>query len=175
MAKPNPDIYPYRGKIKTYKQIGLIARTLHKANKKIVFVSGCYDIVHLGHARFLHDAKALGDILVVSVASDVVIRQLKGKDRPVMDQDYRAAMLASLIPVDYVVIDEEPIRMPERINFMKLLEIIKPDFFAVNSTDRSIPYKTKLIESLGGKLKVIDVEKTAITSTTEIIRKISSL
>lgn len=92
-----------------------------------------------------------------------------------MDQAYRAAMLASLIPVDYVVVDEEPIKMPERINFIELLKVVRPDILAVNSNDKSIPYKTALIASFGGKLRTVDVEKTAITSTTEIIRKISSL
>jgi len=167
--------YPFRDKIKTYKEIGEIAETLHSQRKKIVMVSGCYDVVHLGHVQFLYDAKKQGDILIVSVASDSVIRQLKGENRPVMNQEYRASMLASLIPVDYVVIDEEPLQLPHRINFEQLLSIVKPALFAVNNTDKSIDYKKNLVGKYGAELTIIDIVSSKIISTTELAEKIQSL
>jgi len=167
--------HPFYNKIKSYRKIGEITEKLHKQGKRIVMVSGCYDIVHLGHVRFLFDAKKLGDVLIVSVGSDKVVRQLKGPERPVMDERYRASMIASLIPVDYVVIDEEPLQMPHRINFEKLLSILKPACFAVNNTDRSIEIKKALVATYGTKLAVIDVKSTTITSTTEIADKIQKL
>ena len=167
--------YPYQHKIKTYKEIREIASKLRARGKKIVMVSGCYDIVHLGHVQFLIDAKKHGDVLIVSVGSDKIIRQLKGLERPVMNQSYRASMLASLIPVDYVVIDEEPLQLPHRINFEKLLSLVRPAFFAVNNNDKSIEVKKKLMSKYGSKLTVIDVESTAITSTTEILELLKRL
>lgn len=167
--------YPFQNKILTYEQIESSVKGLHNLGKKIIMVSGCYDIVHLGHARFLFDAKKHGDILIVSVGSDKTLRQLKGPSRPVMDEQYRASMLASLIPVDYVVIDEEDTIMPYRINFEKLLSIIKPEYFAVNNNDKSIEIKRDLVARYGTKLIIIDVISTAITSTTEIIDKIKNL
>jgi len=167
--------YPFQNKIKTYKEIGVIAETLHSQRKKIVMVSGCYDVVHLGHVQFLYDAKKQGDILIVSVASDSVIRQLKGENRPVMNQEYRASMLASLIPVDYVVIDEEPLQLPHRINFEQLLSIVKPALFAVNNTDKSIDYKKNLVGKYGAELTIIDIVSSKIISTTELAEKIQSL
>lgn len=167
--------YPFQHKIKTYKEIAPISEDLHIKGKQIVMVSGCYDIVHLGHVQFLFDTKQTGDVLIVSVASDKVIRQLKGPERPVMGQMYRASMLASLIPVDYVVIDDEPLQLPERINFEKLLSLVKPAFFAVNNTDKSIEYKKQLVSKYETKLIVIDVKHTVITSTTKIVEKITRL
>jgi len=171
----NHPIYPYQQKIKTYAEIKKIAADLKKQGKRIVMVSGCYDIVHLGHVRFLSDAKIMNEILIMSVASDNTIKKLKGKDRPVMREMYRASMLASLIPVDYVVLDEEEITFPERINFLKLLSIIKPDYFAVNNNDKSIDYKRSLVAQFGTELRIVDVTSTAITSTTKIIQTLKSL
>lgn len=167
--------YPYQEKVITYHEAKNISNELHRSGKTTVLVSGCYDIVHLGHVRFLFDAKKLGDALFVSVASDDIIRQLKGPDRPVMHQRYRASMLASLVPTDYVIISEEPISFPNRINFKQLMSSIMPDVLAVNSTDKSLDAKRELISSMGGKMAVIDVATTAITSTTEIIEKIKHL
>lgn len=167
--------YPYPEKILTYAQAGDVAVRLRAQGKKSVLVSGCFDIVHLGHVQFLKDAKALADVLFVSVATDETIRELKGEGRPVADMQYRASMLASLVPVDFAVLQEEPLSMPERINFEKLLSVLRPDFFAVNNTDKSVEYKRQLAVKYGSELKIVDVEQAAITSTTEIIGKIYSL
>src|SRR3954471_12970857 len=74
---------------------------------KIVFTNGCFDILHVGHARYLKDARALGDVLVVGVNSDASVKRIKGPDRPIQDQNDRAELLASLGSVDYVVTFDE--------------------------------------------------------------------
>lgn len=75
--------------------------------KKIVFTNGCFDILHIGHLRYLFDAKALGDILVVGVNSDASVSRLKGPERPIVEQNHRMEMLLGLKPVDYVCVFEE--------------------------------------------------------------------
>jgi D-glycero-beta-D-manno-heptose 1-phosphate adenylyltransferase len=80
---------------------------LQKSHKKIVFTNGCFDLLHVGHLRYLTQAKALGDILFVGINSNASVRRLKGPSRPLQDEQDRAELLASLKPVDYVCIFEE--------------------------------------------------------------------
>src|SRR5437588_3833126 len=79
-----------------------------QAGARIVLANGCFDILHVGHVRYLEGAKALGDLLVVGVNSDAQVEKLKGQGRPLMPQNQRAEMVASLEAVDYVVIFDEP-------------------------------------------------------------------
>ncbi|MEO0337464.1 MAG: D-glycero-beta-D-manno-heptose 1-phosphate adenylyltransferase [Pseudomonadota bacterium] len=78
-----------------------------KKSKKIVFTNGCFDLLHVGHVRYLQDAKALGDFLVVAVNSDASVKRLKGDSRPLQQDLDRAEILAALRSVDYVTIFEE--------------------------------------------------------------------
>ena len=84
---------------------------------RVVFTNGCFDILHVGHARYLRDARALGDVLVVGVNSDASVKRLKGPQRPVTGEDERAEMLAALAAVDYVVMFEEdtPLALIEKV------------------------------------------------------------
>ena len=84
-----------------------LGRKLRKENKKIVFTAGCFDLIHVGHARYLSMAKSLGDILIVGLGSNASVRQVKGKTRPIIDEKVRAEMLSFLEPVDYVHIHKE--------------------------------------------------------------------
>ena len=81
---------------------------LKRQGKRIVFTNGCFDLVHLGHTRYLAAAKDLGDVLVVAINADLSVRALKGPGRPVFPQDERAETLAALEAVDYVTIFEDP-------------------------------------------------------------------
>jgi len=121
------------------------------------------------------DAKRQGEILVVSVGSDKNVKLIKGQERPVMDEKYRASMIASLLPVDYAVIDEEHITFPNRINFSVLLSLIQPHYFAVNNNDKSINAKKTLLKKYRTKLRIVDVTSAAITSTTKILKILNSL
>src|SRR3954462_7094128 len=72
-----------------------------------VFTNGCFDLIHLGHVRYLEEARALGDVLVLGLNSDASVRQLKGPQRPLVGQQERAELMSALRPVDHVVIFEE--------------------------------------------------------------------
>ena len=82
-------------------------KKLQAQGKKIVATNGCFDILHVGHLRYLEASKALGDVLVVGLNSDKSVKRLKGESRPINNQDDRAEMLLALKPVDFVVIFDE--------------------------------------------------------------------
>lgn len=86
--------------------------------KKVVFTNGCFDILHVGHARYLKDARVLGDVLVVGLNSDSSVRGLKGPERPIQCESDRAELLANLASVDYVVLfdQETPLELIQKIN-----------------------------------------------------------
>lgn len=89
--------------IKTLEEITALTKELKKRGKKIVFTNGCFDILHVGHVKYLQEAKSFGDILIVGLNSDASVRELKGPTRPVNVEDDRAYILAALDAVDYVV------------------------------------------------------------------------
>lgn len=93
--------------IKTKEEIYAIADRLKKEGKKVVFTNGCFDILHVGHVKYLQEAKSYGDVLIVGLNSDSSVRELKGPTRPVNTEADRAYILAALEPVDYVVVFSE--------------------------------------------------------------------
>ncbi|QWR76625.1 D-glycero-beta-D-manno-heptose 1-phosphate adenylyltransferase [Candidatus Magnetomonas plexicatena] len=95
-----------KDKVLGLSELSLRVNTLKADGKKIVFTNGCFDIVHVGHTRYLSMAKALGDILIVAVNSDDSVRRLK-PGRPIVSEHERAEVLASLSAVDYVMIFNE--------------------------------------------------------------------
>lgn len=114
--------------------------------RSIVFANGCFDLIHIGHIRYLADAACYGDILVVAVNSDQSVKRLKGKDRPVFSQGERTEILSALECVDYIVIFEEN-------DVSELLLIIKPDFHAKGTdySEDTVPEKD-IVASYGGKV-----------------------
>ena len=106
--------------IKTFEEIERIVKRYKKEEKTIVFTNGCFDILHVGHVKYLQEAKSYGDVLIVGLNSDASVKRLKGPSRPVNTQEDRAYILAALEAVDYVVIfdDDTP---------YELIKIIKPD------------------------------------------------
>lgn len=133
-------------------------------NRKIVTTNGVYDIIHVGHTRYLEGARTCGDILIVLLNSDESVRNLKGAGRPIVPEMERAEVLDSLGTVDYVVLFDED--TPN-----KLLSAIRPDVhvkggnYAVNE----LPEAT-LVESLGGT--VLTLNYVAGKSTTKLIQEI---
>src|SRR3989337_2633922 len=89
-------------------QLSSIVNSLKQAGKRIVFTNGCFDIIHVGHVRYLKEARSLGDVLVVGLNSDESVRAIKGMNRPIVSQGERAEGLSSLRDVDYAVIFNEP-------------------------------------------------------------------
>lgn len=88
-----------------------------RKNKKVVFTNGCFDLLHVGHIRYLQEAKSLGDILVLGLNSDVSVRNLKGESRPIQNELDRGEILAALACVDYVIVfsEETPLRLIEAV------------------------------------------------------------
>jgi D-beta-D-heptose 7-phosphate kinase/D-beta-D-heptose 1-phosphate adenosyltransferase len=106
--------------IKTFKEIDAIVKRLKEHGKRIVFTNGCFDILHVGHVKYLQEAKSYGDILIVGLNSDASVSMLKGSSRPINTEDDRAYILAALEAVDYVVkfSDDTP---------YELIKMIAPD------------------------------------------------
>jgi rfaE bifunctional protein nucleotidyltransferase chain/domain len=136
-----------------------------KARGKIVVTTnGCFDVLHVGHLRYLQTARALGDLLVVGVNSDASVRTLKGENRPLIPEDERAEMLAGLECVDYVTI------FPE-LNPIALLSILKPNVH-VKGGDYKIEQiiEREVVEKNDGK--VIVGLNVPGKSTTDLIQRI---
>jgi D-beta-D-heptose 7-phosphate kinase/D-beta-D-heptose 1-phosphate adenosyltransferase len=138
-------------KIVTSQQATRLAAEHRRRGEKIVFTNGCFDLLHVGHVSYLAEAAALGGVLVVGVNSDSSVRRLKGSGRPVIGESDRAAMLAALACVHYVVVfdDETPCR---------LLEAIRPDVLVKGGTytpDQVVGHE--IVEAYGGTVRVTDM------------------
>ncbi|MBT31457.1 MAG: hypothetical protein CMO01_17515 [Thalassobius sp.] len=152
-------------------------KKLRKENqdKKIVFASGCYDILQSGHAVFFNQCKSFGDILVVGVGRDKIIEQLKGIGRPVNPENNRVFLVASIGDVDYAVLNGEELG-EGKIDFMNILDALKPDIFVINDDDSGIDFKKNLCKNLSIEPKTVSrvvPEELIPTSTTNIINKIN--
>ena len=133
---------------------------------RIVFANGCFDVLHVGHVRYLEAAKALGDLLIVGINSDPQARRLKGEGRPVMPQDQRAEIVAAIEAVDLVTIFEEP-------TVEQLLLALKPDIHAKGTdyTEDSVPERD-VVRSFGGRVAIVGDPKNH--SSSEMIEKLAS-
>jgi len=140
---------------------------LKKAGKKVVFTNGCFDILHVGHVRYLSAARFEGDILVVGLNSDESARSIKGPKRPIVSQAERAEVLSSLWCVDYVVLFHDP-------DPSKLIQAIGPDLL-VKGDDwaESDIIGADFVRAKGGKILRVPVVSGA--STSRIIEKVVNL
>ncbi len=133
------------------------------AGERIILTNGCFDVLHVGHVRYLRAAKALGGRVVVAVNSDQSVQRLKGQGRPVMPEAERAELLAALEPVDAVVIFDEP-------DVRALVRELRPDVHA-KGTDysaESVPERDEVI-ACGGRVEIVGDPKQH--SASEIIRE----
>jgi D-beta-D-heptose 7-phosphate kinase / D-beta-D-heptose 1-phosphate adenosyltransferase len=132
--------------------------------KRVVFTNGCFDLIHAGHVKFLEDAAAQGDLLVVGLNSDASIRRLKGPSRPIQDSRDRAALLAALQSVDYVVLFDEETPLA-------LIERLRPDVL-VKGQDYTVQtvVGAELVQARGGEVVLLPIMEDRSTSST--IRKI---
>jgi len=138
-----------------------------KDGQRIVFANGCFDVLHVGHVRYLKAAKALGDLLVVAVNSDEQVRKQKGADRPLIPQDQRAEIVAALAAVDFVTIFDEP-------TVTELLLALKPDIHAKGTdyTEDTVPERD-VVRSYGGRVAIAGDAKDH--SSSEMIDGVSRL
>jgi rfaE bifunctional protein nucleotidyltransferase chain/domain len=128
---------------------------------RIVLTGGCFDILHIGHVRFLSEAKTMGDYLIVLLESDGKVKELKGKSRPVFVQEERAEMLSALGSVDLVVL--LPMTQNDR-DYLDLVMDIKPDIIAVTENDPNIKNKSRQAKEIGGELRIVPLTKPFSTS-----------
>lgn len=132
--------------------------------KKVVFTNGCFDILHVGHLRYLNEAKKQGDILIVGVNSDSSVRQLKGEGRPINNEIDRAEMLSGLKAVDFTVIFEE-------LTPIETLEKLKPSIHVKGGDyDKNKLPETATVEKNGGEVRILSFVEGK--STTNIVKKI---
>lgn len=144
-------------------------------DKKIAFCSGSFDLTHAGHVLFFEDCKKYGDILVVGVGSDKMLKENKGGKRPILNEHVRIKMIDSLKQVDYCLLDsisdeESPLRMLNAI-----FEDLKPDIYIINEDAFNIPYRIDLCKKFN--IKMVKLKRWCPKefdgiSTTNIINKI---
>lgn len=149
-------------------------RKMH-ADKKIVFCTGCYDILQSGHAVFFNQCKTFGDLLVVGVGRDTTLTRLKGPGRPVNPENNRVYLVAALQDVDYAVLNDHEIGAG-KIDFEKVISQLRPDIFVLNQDDSAIADKQQLCDRLGIKIQFVGREvppELEATSTSRIINKIN--
>ena len=151
-------------KIKSRDQLRGLLQDARQQGKQIVFTNGCFDLLHVGHVKYLQHARQLGDIFVLGLNSDDSIRRLKGDKRPLIREDERAHLMAALSCIDYVVIFDEDTPL-------ELIEILRPDILVKGGdyTPEGVVGKD-LVESYGGRVELIQFVDGK--STTNIINKI---
>jgi rfaE bifunctional protein nucleotidyltransferase chain/domain len=146
----------------------LIARVAiaRKKGARIVLANGCFDLLHVGHIRYLEGARALGDVLIVGINTDEQVRSLKGAGRPFMNERERAEIIASLRAVDIVTIFPEP-------TVEELIRAIRPDVHAKGTdyTEETVPERD-VVRSYGGTVAIVGDPKDH--STTEMVRRVIS-
>ena len=150
------------------EKLASIADRLRNEHRRIVFTNGCFDILHVGHLRYLEEAARQGDILVVGVNSDRSVKSLeKGDERPIVPQDERAELVAALKPVDYVVVFDEP-------DPLKTILAVRPDVLVKGADwEEEDIIGAKEVKSWGGtvfRARLVDNR-----STTDIIERIRAL
>jgi D-glycero-beta-D-manno-heptose 1-phosphate adenylyltransferase len=137
-----------------------------RKGKKVVFTNGCFDILHIGHVKYLQEAKACGDLLVVALNTDASVKRLKGPSRPIQDENARAEIMAALGAVDFVTLFDEP--TPEDV-----IKVIRPDVL-VKGGDWKVEQIAggSFVQSYGGEVRSLQFVQGH--STTSIINKINS-
>ena len=133
--------------------------------KDVVLANGCFDILHVGHVRYLQGARQMGDALVVAINSDRSVRAIKGPQRPVLNQSERAALVSALRCVDYVVVFDEP-------DVTHVLDVLRPEIHAKGTdyTEETVPERDRVL-AYGGQVRIAGDAKDH--STRDIIRRIA--
>lgn len=153
------------GQVCSWSQAEKILNSLRN-NKKIVFTNGCFDLLHVGHIRYLKEARQLGDILVVGINSDASVQKLKGPTRPVQNENDRSEILASLASVDFVIVFDQ--QTPA-----ELIQVIKPDILVKGGDWKPQQIVgSDYVISYGGEVKSLQFYEGK--STTSLIKKAKS-
>jgi rfaE bifunctional protein nucleotidyltransferase chain/domain len=153
-------------KLRTLDELAALRKQWREQGRKVVWTNGVFDLLHAGHVRSLRDAKALGDVLVVGINSDLSTKEIKGPTRPLMTENDRAEVLAALEMVDYVVIFGE--REPSAV-----LARLQPDIHCKGEEyangNRPVPERS-VVEGYGGEIRFLPVYSGR--STTGLVEKL---
>ncbi len=155
-------------KYRTVEQLVEIVQEAKAQGKTVVLGNGAFDLLHVGHVRYLQGAKALGDLLIVAVNSDVSVRSIKGSTRPILQEYDRICLVAAIAAVDYVTSFDDT-------KVSRLLRTLKPDIHAKGTdyrTPEQVP-EAAVVAEYGGRTALVGDPKDH--STTDIIGKIRSL
>src|SRR5688500_14034222 len=152
------------GKLMTHEEMLRERQRLRAAGQRVVFTNGVFDLLHVGHVRYLAQARTLGDALIVAINSDSAVRELKGNDRPIIDQDERAEVLAALRDVTYVTIFDE-------VSPRELIKELLPDVL-VKGGDYGLDeiHGREEVEAAGGR--VISLPFVEGESTSALIQRL---
>jgi D-glycero-beta-D-manno-heptose 1-phosphate adenylyltransferase len=162
-------------KILNQEDLAVEVRRRQTSGERGVFTNGCFDLLHLGHVRYLESARSLGDFLILALNSDEGVRHLKGSGRPLVSEDERAEILAALTCIDYVTIFTEP-------TAGSLVALLKPsiyvkggDYAGLNNNipDMNRLPEAKVVQEYGGKVSLIPYLPNH--STTDLIAAIKRL
>ena len=146
-------------KIKERKTLLRIIKGLKAKGKRIVFTNGCFDLLHIGHIRYLEEAKTLGDVLVVGVNSDSSVRKLKGPKRPILPEEERTETLSGLGCVDYITLFDE-------IDPLKLITSLQPNVLVKGGDwTKEQTVGREVVERSGGEVVILPFVQGASTST----------
>lgn len=151
-------------KTKTRFEIDNVVQSLKQKGKRIVTCNGCFDILHAGHIEFLKEAKAQGDILIVGINSDQSVKENKGPDRPINNENDRALVLSALEMVDYVTIFNEPTPI-------HLLNTLKPNIHCNGKEYGENCIEAETVKKYGGNIHLIKMVEGY--STTDLIKKMN--
>jgi len=153
-----------KDKIKSQEDLGRLLAREKTAGRTIVFTNGCFDLLHVGHVRYLEEAKSLGEILVVAVNGDRSASALKGPSRPINPEQHRAEVIAALGCVDYVTIFDES-------DPYQIISLLKPDVLVKGGDwTKETTVGRDIVEQQGGKVVIIPYK--AGHSTTTLIDEI---
>jgi D-beta-D-heptose 7-phosphate kinase/D-beta-D-heptose 1-phosphate adenosyltransferase len=147
-----------REKIKAKEDLRRIVDDLKAKRKRIVFTNGCFDLLHVGHIRYLEEAKALGDILVVGINSDRSVRRIKGPYRPILPEEERAEILSGLGCVDYITIFDEA-------DPLELISSLQPHILVKGGDwTKETTVGKEVVERSGGEVIILPFVQGASTS-----------
>jgi rfaE bifunctional protein nucleotidyltransferase chain/domain len=154
----NTDLIDARSLVVSRKELLARVRKAKEKGAQVIFANGCFDLLHVGHVRYLAGARALGDLLVVGINSDQEVATQKGEGRPILPAAERAELVASLESVGYVTIFNEP-------TVTELLLLLKPDIHAKGTdyTEETVPERD-VVRSYGGRVAIVGDPKNHSTS-----------
>jgi rfaE bifunctional protein nucleotidyltransferase chain/domain len=160
------------GRLIPTRNIGRIATLLKKNNHRIVLTQGVWDLIHEGHAQYLQKARQFGDVLIVAVDTDEVVKHRKGPNRPIVPQEERVRMISHLKHVDLIVMKES------KTDHNKLIRLIKPDILVISDSTESNKKGKSFYEEVREEHekfcgKIINLKPQSTTSTTARIRLLS--